>query len=657
MSDNTMIPVNKNDWVKYRLMSVAPEIAKKVGDFDNDGTPGTTKDYAEYYKKYRRMIGKQAPFFSAAARFDRIARGGDNTLIHNLMSVAAVAMYPQDVATAYAHLGKAYRAAKAALRRAKTDEERAAALIKAVGRRFKPLTLGETRPHRVFDEPIIFAAALAKVFGVKGLSVVQGPRERLYLRYTKDGVHHCMNAKGASISLASLKAKLIPARKVREGVYLKPLGEKALVAAMVFNRSKVWMYRGKGPNAQRDLMASKQFLPKSPLVWKVLGNLWSRAKDMPRAVSCYKAALRLDSGYPPVLNNLGLFARGQKKIQEAMRLLMLADKFEPGYSEANSGLCGILTGMKRYNEAIRRCTKALNDELTPESAALSYVQRGEAKFFRNPFDVGFVHDYYKALLHSPEFAEVAVDKTAMFIACKDRLSSREYGLIKKHLDEAVAGYHKGHVEALARLARGFLQYKVGDYTNAVDEFELGLEALDRQESETQDAGSMDNSRPAFLTKIAKIYYTHFDDPRSALDLYDEALSYKMDDGEKAEALFDRGVVNFKVGNFTDALEDLSDAVHADPGRYAYPSLGVVARGIEANAFGEEELDIAYGLLSKAIEADPANKADYTRAREALFKGEGFGSESETEFHYPLQVTPLTLEHEMDGKKNQKIVVH
>jgi tetratricopeptide (TPR) repeat protein len=177
---------------------------------------------------------------------------------------------------------------------------------------------------------------------------------------------------------------------------------------------------------------------------------------------------------------------------------------------------------------------------------------------------------------------------------------------------------------------------------------------------------MDNSRPTFLAKIAKIYYAHFDDPRSALDLYDEALSYKMNDGEKAEALFDRGVVNFRLGNYTEALEDLSDAVHADPGRYAYPSLGVVARGIEAHAFGEEELSLAYGLLSEAIDRDPANKDDYYRARAAVGYSEGdrdgalkdsaLGSKHDPEFHYSLEVTPLTLEHEM-GKGSTKVVVH
>lgn len=598
------IPTGRNEWVRYRLTTVDKNVAVKVGDFDGDGKEGTVADYAGYYKKFKRAVDAKNPFFAAAAKFNAATKGmGESDFIHNVMSLAASAMKPEEIAKAYGALANACGEVWRVVKKTSDPEKRAVAIVKALGPAFKLLTRGVKGNRKVYDEPGIFGGLIAEQMGLKGIGAVIGPKDRVYLQYRKDGRNYYLDSAGKRFTELELRSRI--SNKAREGVYLAKLSKVNLLGMMVLNRGYKSLKTVGGCvkgskkleahalNAFTDYMISSALLMfKSPLVWKSLGNTFltllcrtgGKYEGLaPMIEASYQMSLVFDGGYAPALSNLGIVAGRKGSELKAIKYYEAALFYEPDFPQAQLNICTSNIRLSKFVDAVSYCTMATKHEIT---AASAYVQRAKARLGARKCDGLFIADLVRAIRLDPRRIAEVLNLVILFNNASEKMGVREYKLATSFLIEEVMPRAKTPLmKSQAYTVLGGLHKKVKKYALAVKAFKKAV--------------ATNPSDWRVYYEWARMYAFETKEYDKAVEKLDEAIAAGSN---RAEIYFSRGIVRLFQKKYVAALPDFVTAAKKQKG-LAYQSFMTVARCIDKGYFKAAELPKVRTYLDELIKMD------------------------------------------------------
>ncbi len=129
-------------------------------------------------------------------------------------------------------------------------------------------------------------------------------------------------------------------------------------------------------------MLEGQF-PKSNFLWKLKGGMALKRDDLEHAKECFKKALLFKKVDTNAYVNLGIIARREGNLSEAVSFLQKAIDMNPRVSEAFSNLGNVLIDLQDIGNAIKMFEKAI--ALVPNNEVL-YYNLGVAFFHANDFE-------------------------------------------------------------------------------------------------------------------------------------------------------------------------------------------------------------------------------------------------------------------------------
>lgn len=105
----------------------------------------------------------------------------------------------------------------------------------------------------------------------------------------------------------------------------------------------------------------KQFInfPSSSVLFNILGAISANQKQLDKAVTHYKKALKLNPSYAQAYNNLGIALHKLNKINEAIKNYKKAIEYKADFEEAYNNLGSAIRDLKKPKEAIKYFENAI----------------------------------------------------------------------------------------------------------------------------------------------------------------------------------------------------------------------------------------------------------------------------------------------------------
>jgi predicted O-linked N-acetylglucosamine transferase (SPINDLY family) len=135
--------------------------------------------------------------------------------------------------------------------------------------------------------------------------------------------------------------------------------------------------------------------------WHLLGEIAIRARQNDRAIDYINYAIRLNGGFAPFHNNLGVAYEGNNQLDEAAASYFRAIELQPDYAEAHNNLGVLFMKQGKLAEAVASYQEALKFK---GDFALAHNNLGNAFQAQGKLDES-ITCYRQALLIQPSYSE------------------------------------------------------------------------------------------------------------------------------------------------------------------------------------------------------------------------------------------------------------
>jgi Flp pilus assembly protein TadD len=124
------------------------------------------------------------------------------------------------------------------------------------------------------------------------------------------------------------------------------------------NRAASALMKDRFGEAEKRAKQALKIYPQYPEAYNLLGTVYLRSGELPRARSAFRDALKIDPNFGEAYRNLARIAAGEADFMEAERQLRLAVNADPRDSESWTLLAFSQYARKQYDAAIRSAGQA-----------------------------------------------------------------------------------------------------------------------------------------------------------------------------------------------------------------------------------------------------------------------------------------------------------
>ena len=355
-----------------------------------------------------------------------------------------------------------------------------------------------------------------------------------------------------------------------------------------------------------------------------------------KAVAKFDQAIHLDGNFTAAFFQRGIARHGAGSLEAAISDYDQAVSLDPVCGEAYLQRGKVYVELSEWDRAIADFDQAVAILAENEDKIEAYFQRGLLWYQKN--DTG------KAIANFDQVIALDPDHARAYNARGNAYNEQGVATGNVAWAKAIGDYNRAisldRKYAAAYFNRGNAQYELGELDQAITSYS---EAISYFVDETDRADAHYNRALAYFERreLAK-----------AISDNDKAIRSFKDESDKAKGYNNRGLANFGKGNYKEAISDYTHAIrHAANG----PVLPILYRN-RANALIEaRHLDEALSDCQKALEIEPRNPNTFVRLgqihyrlgnhQEAInsYKNAERFSGSPTKFNLEIALSKLCLE--------------
>lgn len=356
---------------------------------------------------------------------------------------------------------------------------------------------------------------------------------------------------------------------------------------------------GRAREAVAFLRKAIDLNPDDGRAWEGLGDASLQLSHDMEALQAYQTAVRLLQS-AAIWLKLAQVQRGLGQLDEARRSLSKAGELDPQNRESAYETIRILMQLGRYDEAMARARR-LVEQNQQDVEALRLL--GEIYEATNRFGLA-LQAYEKAVTIRPD------DGKARY-KLGNLLERQNPDLAIDHLAKA-AQVEPGNPDIHVKLGHLYLKENASD--SAITHF--------------QKASQLNPNNPEVHRELGKLYMK-----RNELDQATVQLEWTIAlDPTDPEAHGRLGQIYYKKNQTEQSIREYKTAIQFDPyNPELHENLGMVY-------YVEEDVDDAIGEMRKAVSLDPEN-VDYRKALGVMFESKGKLDEARKEYQKASEIAP------------------
>ena len=388
--------------------------------------------------------------------------------------------------------------------------------------------------------------AIGEVLGLP-LHLVRAPGH-IFVRWDPDGQHEPLdkdspvnredfNWETVIESVRSddyyISRRKIPRNSIQDGIFLRNLTRKEVIAVAHSHRAKAHEERGNLDKAIKSLEVAIRLNPKYPEAYNNIGTAWRVKGDLDKAIQNYEAAIRLNPKFPEAYNNLGAVWETKGDLDRAIDSYRVAIILNPKLSGAYYNLGNAWNAKGDPDKAIACLEAAIR--LNPKYPE-AYNNLGAVWWVKGDLDKAIV-SFEAAIRSDPKYSEAYNNLGAVWET-------------KGYLDKAIESY-----QAAIRLNPKFTEayYNLGDAWNAKGD-------LDKAVRNFESAIRLNKDFSEAWNKAGAVYY--------AKEQFDKAIKYCSEairsNPQNASAFYNRSLAWKAKGNMDNASKDYEKAIGLNP---------------------------------------------------------------------------------------------